>query len=109
MYWIRSESDMQSLYEDFLHIDASYESTKVAGFVKNVLKRKRDQLFGFVTDRSVESMKNKVERSIRPIVAYRKVSGGSRSEMGSRDFARVNSVLQLNIKNGKLPFGTDPA
>ena len=50
----------------------------------------------------------RVERAIRPIVTYRKVSGGSRSDRGARDFARVYSVLESRRKKGKLPFRTDP-
>lgn len=103
-----TESDMQSLHEEFMQIDIPYESKKCAGFARNMLKRKRDELFRFVIDRSVESTNNRAERAIRPIVVYRKVSGGSRSVGGSRDFARVYSVLESQRKKGKLPFRADP-
>ena len=103
-----TESDMESIYEDFLRIDVPYESKKCAGFVRNMLKRKRDDLFRFVIDRSVEPTNNRAERAIRPIVTYRKVSGGSRSARGGRDFARVYSVLESNRKRGKLPFRPNP-
>lgn len=103
-----TESDMQSLHEGFLQIDIPCESRKCAGFVRNMLKRKRDELFRFVIDRSVESTNNRAERAIRPIVVYRKVSGGSRSEKGGKDFTRVYSVLESQRKRGKLSFRADP-
>ena len=65
-------------------------------------------MFRFVLDRSVDSTNNRAERAIRPVVTYRKVSGGSRSERGARDFARVHSVLESQRKKGKLPFRADP-
>ena len=89
-------------------IDVPYESKKCSGTVRNLLKRKRDDLFRFVIDRSVESTNNRAERGIRPIVVYRKVSGGSRSERGAKDFCRVFSVLETERKNNKLPFKADP-
>jgi len=103
-----TESEMQSLHEEFMQIDVPYESRKCGGFVRNMLKRKRDDLFRFVIDRSVESTNNRAERSIRPMVTYRKVSGRSRSERGVRDFARVYSVLESMRKRGKLSFRYKP-
>ena len=103
-----TESDMQAVYGEFLHIDIPYESKKCSGFVRTRLRRKRDDIFRFVLDRSVDSTNNRAERAIRPIVTYRKVSGGSRSDRGARDFARVYSVLESQRKKGKLPFRTDP-
>ena len=76
--------------------------------MRNLLRRKRDDLFRFVIDRSVEPTNNRAERAIRPIVTYRKVSGGSRSEKGARNFARVYSVLESHRRKGKLPFRADP-
>ena len=103
-----SEEILKSLYEEFLQIDVPYESKKCSGFVRNLLRKKRDDLFRFVMDRSVDSTNNRAERAIRPIVTYRKVSGGSRSERGARDFTRVYSVLESDRKKGKLPFRANP-
>lgn len=99
---------LEDLYCDFLKIDVPYESKKCSGFVRNLLKRKRDDLFRFVIDRSVDPTNNRAERGIRPIVTYRKVSGGSRSGKGARDFARIYSILESDRKKGKLPFRADP-
>ena len=103
-----TESDMQAVCEEFLQIDIPYESKKCAGFARTQLRRKRDDIFRYVLDRSVESTNNRAERAIRPIVTYRKVSGGSRSERGARDFSRVYTVLESRRKKGKLPFRADP-
>ena len=97
-----TESDLESLYEEFLQIDVPYESKKCRGFVNNQLRRKRDDLFRFVINRSVEPTNNRAERAIRPIVTYRKVSGGSRSQKGADYFTRVYSVLESYRKKGKL-------
>ncbi|MEM0133611.1 MAG: hypothetical protein QXU18_00055 [Thermoplasmatales archaeon] len=47
------EYDIQALYEEFLQIDASYESKKCSGFIMDLLRRKRDDLFRFVINRDV--------------------------------------------------------
>ena len=102
-----TESDMQTVYEEFLQIDIPYESKRCAGFVRTELGRERDDMFRYVLDRSVESTNNRVERAIRPLVTYRKVSGGSRSGRGARDFSRVYTVLDSWRKRVKLPFRAD--
>jgi len=103
-----SEEILEALYDEFRQIDVPYESKKCSGFVRNQLKRKRDDIFRFVIDRSVEPTNNRAERAIRPIVTYRKVSGGSRSERGARDFCRVYTVLESYRKRGKLLFRAKP-
>ncbi|MCL4480524.1 MAG: transposase [Candidatus Thermoplasmatota archaeon] len=52
-----------------------YVSKKCAGFVRTLLRRKRDDIFRFAPYRSVVSTNNGAERAIRPIVTYRKASG----------------------------------
>ncbi|MHB8359934.1 MAG: IS66 family transposase [Thermoplasmataceae archaeon] len=103
-----SEEMLKALYDEFRQIDVPYESKKCSGFVRNQLKRKRDDIFRFVIDRSVEPTNNRAERAIRPIVICRKISGGSRSVRGARDFTRVYSVLESCRKRGKLPFRAKP-
>ena len=48
-----SEEMLEALYDEFRQIDVPYETKKCSGFVRNQLKRKRDDLFRFVIDRSV--------------------------------------------------------
>lgn len=99
---------MQAMYYAFLLIDITYESNKCADFVGILLRRKRDDIFRFNLNRSVDSTNNKAERAIISVVTYRKVPGRSLSERGGRDFARVYSVYESQRKDGKLKFSTDP-
>ena len=46
----------------------------------NLLKQKREWLFGFVTNPDVEPTNNRAERAFRSSVLYMKVSGGAKSE-----------------------------
>ena len=56
--------------------------------MRNQLKRKRDEIFSFVIDRSVKTTNNRGVRAKRPIVIYRKVTNGPRSDTGIKDFTR---------------------
>ena len=103
-----TEDHMNSLCEEFLHMDVPYESKKCKGFVNTLLKRKKNYRFRFVINRSVESTNNRAERAMRPIVTYRKVSGGSRSMRGAKGFTKVYSVPESRRKKGKLPFRANP-
>ena len=47
------------------------------------LLRHQDELFQFVLVEGVSADNSEAERSVRPLVLARKVSGGSRSERGS--------------------------
>ncbi|EQD79165.1 hypothetical protein B1A_01881, partial [mine drainage metagenome] len=80
-----TESDMQSMYEEFLKIAIPYDSRKCAGFVRSQLRRKRNDIFRFVIERSIDSTSNLAERTIRSIVTYRKMSDGSRSDRDAKD------------------------
>lgn len=86
-----TETEMQTFHDEFMQIDVPYESMKCKGFVRNIPKKKWDDLFRFVIDRSFESTNNRTERSVRPIVAYRKVSGGSRAVREKRLHHTENS------------------
>ena len=57
----------------------------------NLLKRKKEWLFKFVTDPDVEPTNNRAERSLRPSVMYRKRNGGTRSDSGDRIYERIYS------------------
>jgi hypothetical protein len=103
-----AESDMDLLDSELRQIEIPYMSKNCSGFVRNLLRKKRDDIFRFVLDRSVDSTNNRAERAIRPILTYKKVSGGSRSGREAREFARLYSVLVSQRKKGKLPFRADP-
>jgi hypothetical protein len=51
------------------------------------------ELFVFVADPAVPSTNNAAERSIRPVVVQRKISGGTRSALGSLTFTRLATLF----------------
>ena len=57
------------------------------------LRRYIKELFTFVRDPAVPATNNAAERSLRPLVVARKISGGTRSPAGSRDRMVLASVL----------------
>jgi len=57
------------------------------------IRRYLPELFTFVRDPRVPPTNNAAERSIRPLVIARKISGGTRSAAGSRDRMVLASVL----------------
>jgi len=57
------------------------------------IRRYIKELFSFVRDPAVPPTNNAAERSIRPLVIARKISGGPRSAAGSRDRMVLASVL----------------
>ncbi len=57
------------------------------------LLRHQDELFQFVLIPGVPASNNLAERSIRPLVIIRKISGGSRSEAGSKTRLTLASLL----------------
>lgn len=67
------------------------------------LARRLDQHFEgvvyFLDHRSVPSDNNATERDIRPLAVFRKVTGGTRSEAGSKNLAHWMSVVQTLHKN----------
>jgi transposase len=57
------------------------------------LLRHQDELFRFVLQPGLSADNNLAERSVRPIVVMRKVSGGSKSERGSRTRMTLASLF----------------
>ena len=51
------------------------------------------ELFAFVTDPAVPATNNAAERSVRPVVVQRKVSGGTRSPAGSSTFTALATLF----------------
>lgn len=62
------------------------------------------ELFTFVRDPAVEATNNRAERSLRPLVIARKISGGTRSSAGST----IRMVLYSVAATARLQ-GKDPA
>jgi transposase len=63
-----------------------------------------DALFAFVLDPAVPADNNLAERSLRPLVVARKVSGGSRSEAGSQTRMALAPLFATWLAQGRDPF-----
>jgi hypothetical protein len=68
------------------------------------LLRHEDELFQFVLVEGLASNNNLAERSIRPLVVIRKISGGSRSGSGSKTTMSLASLLETWRVRGLNPF-----
>jgi transposase len=65
------------------------------------IRKHRGQLFVFVSHPDVPSDNNAAERAIRPFVVQRKVSGGTRSEAGSKTQAVLLSLFGTWLLRGQ--------
>ncbi|MCD6236609.1 MAG: transposase [Thermoplasmata archaeon] len=81
-------------------LNRPYRSHKCNTFVCNLLKEK-DNLFEFIKNPDVDRTNNVAERALRPVVIARKVSGGSRSEKGAKNYEILMSVVQTLHQNGR--------
>jgi transposase len=63
-----------------------------------------DELFQFVLVEGLSPNNNLAERSIRPLVVIRKISGGSRSDSGSKTTMALASLLETWRVRGLNPF-----
>jgi transposase len=68
------------------------------------LLRHQDELFVFVREPGVPADNNLAERSLRPLVVARKISGGSRSERGSQTRMTLSSLFQTWQARGLNPL-----
>ncbi len=89
-----ASNDIDELYHRLVFLlDTGYEHLRSRKFVENLLKRRKEWLFRFVIDPEVEPTNNRAERALRPVVIYRKTSGGSRSDRGANTYARLYSIF----------------
>ena len=94
--------DLENLYHKLVFLlDSDYDHTRSRRFVENLLKRKKEWLFNFVTNPDVEPTNNRAERALRSSVIYRKVSGGSRSGRGAEIYTRIYSIYYTSKLRGK--------
>jgi transposase len=68
------------------------------------LLRHQDELFQFVLQPGVPADNNLAERSLRPLVIMRKISGGTRSTEGSKTRLTLASLLGTWQARGLNPF-----
>ena len=75
-------------------------ATKAGRKLRRIIKRFRQNLFVFVTDRAVPPTNNGSEQALRPCVIFRKITNGFRSEWGADLYADVRSVLETARRRG---------
>ena len=68
------------------------------------LLRHEDELFQFVLVAGLSADNNLAERSIRPVVVVRKISGGTQSAEGSKTRMAVASLFETWQARGRNPF-----
>ena len=68
--------------------------TKAGQKLQRIIKRFRQNLFVFVTNRAVPPTNNGSEQALRPCVVFRKVTNCFRSQWGAHLYADVRSVLE---------------
>src|SRR4051812_8474414 len=77
------------------------EPTTKAGLkLQRIIKRFRQNLFVFLTDRAVSPTNNGSEQALRPCVVFRKITNGFRSRWGADLYADVRSVLETARRRG---------
>jgi len=68
--------------------------------LQRIIKRFRQNLFVFLTDREVSPTNNGSEQALRPCVIFRKVTNGFRSVWGADLYADVRSVMETARRRG---------
>ncbi len=68
------------------------------------LLRHEEELFQFVLVPELSADNNLAERGVRPLVVVRKISGGSRSEQGSKTRMSLSSLFQTWAARGLEPL-----
>jgi len=83
------EHELLSLVKPYLQVKTAPQrvlAERMAGFI--------GELFTFVANPEIPSENNAAERAIRPAVVARKISGGSRSERGSKTCSVLRSLFE---------------
>ena len=68
------------------------------------IQAQRSHLFVFVTDPAVPTTNNAAERSLRPLVVARKISGGTRSARGTTTRLALASLFGTWRAQGRNPY-----
>jgi hypothetical protein len=84
------EALLLALCEPWLQTDAAVAPQAV--LCRRIAKY-LPELFSFVADPRVPSTNNAAERSVRPVVVQRKISGGTRSEQGTTTFTTLATLF----------------
>jgi transposase len=84
-------SRLQSNLDDLLKIAPD---TKAGQKLQRIIKRFRQNLFVFVSNRDISPTSNGSEQALRPCVVFRKVTNCFRSGWGADLYANVRSVIE---------------
>ncbi|MGC8732713.1 MAG: IS66 family transposase [Halothiobacillaceae bacterium] len=90
-------SRLQTRLDDLLKI---VPATAAGLKLQRIIKRFRQNLFVFVTNRAIPATNNGSEQALRPCVVFRKVTNGFRSEWGATLYANVRSVIETARRRG---------
>jgi hypothetical protein len=102
--------DVENLYHKLVFLlDSDYDHKRSRRFVENLLKRKKEWLFNFVTNPDAGPTNNRAERALRSSVIYRKVSGGSRSEKCAEIYTKIYSIYYTTKLRGKNFIADTPS
>jgi transposase len=80
------------------------ESTVPQATLCQRIDRFLDELFEFVLDPAIPADNNLAERSLRPLVVARKISGGTRSDAGSQTRMALASLFGTWLAQGRDPL-----
>jgi transposase len=100
------EKEYVSLVGQALDLGAKYAQNKghpCRALAKRIY-RHQDELFQFVLVEGLSADNNLAERSIRPLVVIRKISGGSRSAQGSKTRMALATLFETWQARGQNPF-----
>jgi transposase len=84
------EADLLAACQPYLDADAAVAPQ--ATLCRRIAKY-LPELFTFVADPAVPATNNAAERSVRPVVIQRKISGGTRSAAGTTTFTRLATLF----------------
>jgi len=84
-------SRLQARLDELLKI---VPDTKAGQKLQRIIKRFRQNLFVFVTNRDIPPTNNGSEQALRPCVVFRKVTNCFRSQWGAQLYANVRSVVE---------------
>jgi hypothetical protein len=113
--WLHSQSQPSQLAREQLYVSlvaqahslglqhARSKQHPCSALAKRLL-RHEDELFQFVLVEGLSADNNLAERSVRPLVVIRKISGGSRSEEGSKTRMALASLFETWQARKLNPF-----
>ena len=95
------EADLVAVCQPYL--DADIAAVPQATLCRRIAKY-LPELFAFVGDPAVPATNNAADRSVRPVVIARKISGGTRSPAGTSTFTRLATLFGTGRARGLDPL-----